>query len=237
VIQAASWQTNEKQKKKKEKRASEPTPSAAPAAPAEVVTANEALLAMEKEREEARRRANMAQEASLSAPLPVGRCCLNRGLADAVMHCLKDPSTAKVRGVQQLHEVLGLLHGLKRSCCDSHCSKGIVVAGICRCSCNMSSSSSCYPLSHSINAIGPAPLRSGRRAAICVMCLACRGACVVPAAAPHSSHSCCALLLPATHSVRGCILLSDCKHTANIMQVWPSERRVQMRCSAGCVMT
>jgi hypothetical protein len=27
----------------------------------------------------------------------------------------------------------------------------------------LSSSSSCYPLSHSINAIGPAPLRSGRR--------------------------------------------------------------------------
>jgi hypothetical protein len=67
-----------------------------------VVVANEALLAMEKEREEARKRANMAREASATVPLPVGRCCLNRGLADAVVHCLKDPSTAKVRGRQQL---------------------------------------------------------------------------------------------------------------------------------------
>jgi hypothetical protein len=109
ITQAASWQTNEKQKKKKEKRAPEPTPSAAPAAPAEVVTANEALLAMEKEREEARRRANMAREAAASAPLPVGRCCLNRGLADVAMHCLKDAITAKVRRRQQLQPVLGLL--------------------------------------------------------------------------------------------------------------------------------
>jgi hypothetical protein len=31
------------------------------------------------------------------------------------------------------------------------------------------SSSSCYPLSHSINAIGPAPLRSGRIMVIMVM--------------------------------------------------------------------
>jgi hypothetical protein len=91
-----TWQTNEKQKKKKEKRAAEPPPAAAPAAPAEVVVANEALLAMEKEREEARRRANMAREAEASAPQPIGRCCLNRGLGDAVMHCLKDASTAKV---------------------------------------------------------------------------------------------------------------------------------------------
>jgi hypothetical protein len=30
-----------------------------------------------------------------------------------------------------------------------------------------SSSSSCYPLSHSINAIGPAPLRSGRKREHC----------------------------------------------------------------------
>jgi hypothetical protein len=32
-----------------------------------------------------------------------------------------------------------------------------------RCQSTPSSSSSCYPLSHSINAIGPAPLRSGRK--------------------------------------------------------------------------
>ncbi|WIA12834.1 hypothetical protein OEZ85_006462 [Tetradesmus obliquus] len=89
---ASSWQTNEKPKKKK----AEPAPPAAPAAPAEVVVANEALLAMEKEREEARRRANMAREAEASAPQPIGRCCLNRGLGDAVMRCQKDPSTAKV---------------------------------------------------------------------------------------------------------------------------------------------
>lgn len=63
--------------------------------------ANEALLAMEKEREEARRRANMAREAEASAPQPIGRCCLNRGLGDAVMRCQKDPSTAKVWGRRQ----------------------------------------------------------------------------------------------------------------------------------------
>jgi hypothetical protein len=38
--------------------------------------------------------------------------------------------------------------------------------------CNTSpSSSSCYPLSHSINAIGPAPLRSGRNTSPCQHCI------------------------------------------------------------------
>jgi hypothetical protein len=94
-------QTPQQQKWQKQQRKPKPPPRPAPApqqplAPAEVVTAAEGLDALEAEREELRRLLHMQRSVKEGAPQPVGRCCLNRGLADVLHSCLKDRARALV---------------------------------------------------------------------------------------------------------------------------------------------
>jgi len=91
----AQWRTQQ-QKQKKPKPPAAPV-NTAPQEPAEVVTANEGLAAIQREREEMRRKLQMQRvdESTLKAQ-PVGRCCLNRGLDGAPQWCHKDKTTALV---------------------------------------------------------------------------------------------------------------------------------------------
>lgn len=90
------WTTNQQPRKKKKEKAPEPTPSNEPAKPAEVVMVNEAIKEREREMEELRRRWQMQREEANAAPVPVGRCCLNRGVADTIASCTKSAATAQV---------------------------------------------------------------------------------------------------------------------------------------------
>jgi hypothetical protein len=101
----AQWQTHTREQQPQRKKAPKPPPaSTAPVAPAEVVQVNEALLAMQREREQLRRKMQMhVDEEASSKAQPIGRCCLNRGLTDAAHWCHKDRLHALVRarGVRQ----------------------------------------------------------------------------------------------------------------------------------------
>jgi hypothetical protein len=93
--QQAQWQTQ--QPKQKPKKAPQPQQSA-PVGPVEVVEAKDGVAAFAKEMDERRKALQMQreQEDAYKAQ-PVGRCCLNRGLAGEARWCHKDKWQALVR--------------------------------------------------------------------------------------------------------------------------------------------
>lgn len=93
--QQAQWQTQ--QPKQKPRKAPQPQQSA-PVGPVEVVEAKDGVAAFAKEMEERRKALQMQREQEDAYKTqPVGRCCLNRGLAGEARWCHKDKWQALVR--------------------------------------------------------------------------------------------------------------------------------------------
>lgn len=89
----ASWS---KQKEKKSRPEAAAAATSEPQRPAEVVQDTAALEVFRREQEAARRALNMQRQEQAAVILPIGRCCLNRGLHNKVEHCRQDEIQARV---------------------------------------------------------------------------------------------------------------------------------------------